>query len=478
MRIFVGSVQQETNSFSPLRAALADFAPAEGEAMLSKIAATPVFRAAGAELIPSVYGNAVPSGRLEEAVFQALLAKLTAPLRAAGRVDGVWLYLHGALEVEDSDGNAACGGGTYSGDLAILRALRAVTGMDIPYAVAMDFHANHDPAIAEYANVICGYRTAPHADMPQTQEKAARLLLRCLQEGMLPRPVLVSIPAIVPGDMVITAEPPIDRLCARLDEMERDPDLLSISFFNGQNWVDSENNRASCVAVARPGREALARDRAREIARLFWGMRKEFRFRVDALPPKEALLAAMSEAERPMFVSDSGDNTTAGAGGASAGLLAHALALGMRETLFAGIYDPAAQDLCRAAGLGAEVECLIGEEKVPFTGRVRALTTVLGWDGEPAGEAALLSGAGVDVIVTQRRCAFISPEIIASAGADFTRYRCVAVKLGYLYPKLAAVAAGAILAKTPGQSSVDIPSLPFTRLRRPIWPLDEPESEF
>ncbi len=139
MRIFVGSIQQETNSFSPLRAAYEDFDMVRGEAMLDKIAATPVFRAAGAEIVPSFYAHALPSGRLSLSVFTRLLAELLEALRNSLPVDGVWLYLHGALEVDGSP--------TFSGDCAIAKAVRETVGDAVPVAVAMDFHSNHDPDI-------------------------------------------------------------------------------------------------------------------------------------------------------------------------------------------------------------------------------------------------------------------------------------------------------------------------------------------
>ncbi|MEA4822558.1 MAG: M81 family metallopeptidase [Clostridiaceae bacterium] len=465
MRIFVGSIQQETNSFSPLRAAYEDFDCARGDAMLEKIAATRVFREAGAEIIPSIYAHALPSGRLSEDVFDRLLTELTDMLQKSLPVDGVWLYLHGALEVDGSP--------SFSGDRAITRAVREIVGTHVPVAVAMDFHANHDPAIVGDVNILRGYRTAPHADMPETQVRTAELLVRCIRERLLPCPMIVTIPAIVAGDMVITSNPPINALNTRLDEIERAPEMLTVSFFNGQNWVDSPRNHASAVAIALPGYEDKAAAYAREIADTFWDMRRDFRFLILALPPEEALIAAQNSPESTVFVTDSGDNTTAGAGGASAFFLRVALSLGTKSILFAGLYDPEAYNTCEKAGIGAEVTLYLGEERVPFTGKVIVLSEIDGWDGESAGMGALLRGKGVDVLVCERRCAFTTPEIIASGGADWTAYKIVVVKLGYLYPELAKIAPKAMLAKTPGASSVDIAHIPFTAVERPIWPLDE-----
>ena len=123
MKIFVGSLQQETNTFSRTPGTMEDFDFIEGPAMLQKIAAAPVF--ADAELVTSYYANAVPSGRLPRQLFTWFVDKMVRAVKAGGPVDGVWLYLHGAMDAE----------GTGSGEVALLKALREVTGYDITRAL-------------------------------------------------------------------------------------------------------------------------------------------------------------------------------------------------------------------------------------------------------------------------------------------------------------------------------------------------------
>ena len=48
-------------------------------------------------------------------------------------VDGIWLYLHGAMEVEHIG----------SGELALLRMVRERVSFNVPIALALDFHANN-----------------------------------------------------------------------------------------------------------------------------------------------------------------------------------------------------------------------------------------------------------------------------------------------------------------------------------------------
>lgn len=467
MRIFMGSVQMETNTFSPIKSSIDDFKLSADEKMLSKTTATKIFEKDDIELIPSIYGNAVPSGILDKEVFDTLLTMITDRLKNAGKIDGVWLYLHGALEAEEIG----------SGDLAIVKACRDIIGYNIPLALALDFHANNDNELIKHCNIICGYRTAPHVDMSETQDKAARLLLRCIHEKMLPHPCMIEIPAIIAGDSVITDETPFGQINDRLREIDRDERILNISFFIGQNWPDTKNNRAAVITTAIPGYEDTAIRYNREIAFLFWNLKDLFRFAVPALMPGEALQLCMECEGKPVFISDSGDNVTAGAEGKKTFLLKTAYEMKITNILFSGIYDPDAYEKLCNLPTGEKQKIRINDE-FDITVYIKAHSRILGWDGESAGNGVLVGTAlnsdeGIDIIITQNRCAFISPEIIASAGANIDDYHIIAVKLGYLYPKLAGISKKSILALTPGSSCVDLKQIRFTKIKRPCYPFDQ-----
>lgn len=62
----------------------------------------------------------------------------------AKKIDGIWLYLHGAMEVEEIG----------SGEVALLSAIRKKVGYDIPISVALDFHANNSTELTKYTNII------------------------------------------------------------------------------------------------------------------------------------------------------------------------------------------------------------------------------------------------------------------------------------------------------------------------------------
>ena len=461
-------MQHESNTFNPIPAVYEDFDRFYSDEMLDKIAVTSYFKNIGLSIHPTVYFNSVPSGTVERECFDRLIQEMLIRF-PQDNIDGVWLYLHGAMEVE----------GLGSGEAAVISAVREKVGPHIPIAVALDFHANNTQSIAHDANIICGYRTAPHTDMEETQLRAARLLVGCIKDKRLPKIAMIRVPIIITGDKVITKTEPMKSIIDNVAMIEKKKGIISASVFNGNPWVDSENNSASALVVAQSEEyyyEAL--DCAGKLAGMLWNARDKYRFQADVLNTREAIVTAVNEESKPVFISDSGDNTTAGALGNNAHLLKHMIEIGVTNALLAGITDPMVIKECRDLNKGDSIPIKIGgnldrqADWVYLNAKFICRSVLLGWDGDCAGEAVVLSIPGIDIIVTERPCAIISPEIIESAGVCFEQYKIIAVKLGYLYPKLAARAARAILALTPGNSREDIENLTFTKIRRPLWPID------
>lgn len=467
MRIVVGSLQQESNTLTSRASTRDDFTVHEGPAMLGRIAVTPLLESRGIDIVPTLHAGAVPGGPLREADFRDLARELVGRIPDAP-LDGIWLHLHGALEVENLG----------SGEAALLAMVREKVGCRVPIAVALDFHANNAPELMRLANLVVGYRTAPHRDIEETELRAARLLLHCIERRLLPRPQMARADVVVPGDCVVTDEQPLRGIMAEAAALEREPGMLSCSVFNGQPWVDAPTMGPSMVCVHERD-EAAAKAAARRLARLFWDARREFRFAIEACEPEEALDRAWAERRRPVFVTDSGDNTTAGSAGDNAFVLKMLQQKGMRNVLVGGITDAPAVRACYAAAPGSILDLGIGGTIEPGSTRTRVRGTLLhrgdieGWQGENAGPSAVLRCEGIDVVVTARRTAFTRPSIFEGLGLKPADYRFVVVKLGYLFPELSRIAARTILAFTRGASTERLQDMGMVRIRRPVFPLDD-----
>ena len=231
-------------------------------------------------------------------------------------------------------------------------------GFDIPIAVGLDFHANNTDEICELANVICGFRTAPHIDQIETEQRTMRLLLTCIQKKILPRPRIARPYVVVPGDAVQTALSPLNKIMQTAEELEREPGILCAQVFGGQGWVDVPYMSPSMV-VTHEQDEEKAQRYADMLAEKYYNARYDFKFHVEAVDAQEAVKRAMA-ADTQVFITDSGDNTTAGAAGDNAHMLNVLLRAGAKNVLLAGIMDREAVKKCYASNIGDTLTLTVG----------------------------------------------------------------------------------------------------------------------
>jgi microcystin degradation protein MlrC len=181
----------------------------------------------------------------------------------------------------------------------------------------------------------------------------------------------------------------------------------------------------------------------------------------------------MRATEIPVFISDAGDNVTAGAPGDVPYVLERLLAHGVARAVVASLVDPAAVAACETAGVGGQVTAALGGKldrtngrPLPLTGTVEACAVV---DGD---HQAVLRVAGVAVILTAQRAAFTRLDQFRQLGIEPTQEPIIVVKLGYLFPELQPVAAQSLLALSPGIVTPDVTALAYQHVRRPSFPLD------
>ena len=186
-RIAVGGFQHETNTFAPLKASWADFERADawppfvrGPQLIETVegfnipiaGAVLALQALGHELIPLCWCSAPPSSYVEREAYEKVVGWIIEDLRAHGRIDAVYLDLHGAMVAEHFE----------DGEGELMRRVRTVIGQRIPLVASLDYHTNMTPEMVRHASAMVGYRTYPHIDMAETGGRAARLLDRLLKD--------------------------------------------------------------------------------------------------------------------------------------------------------------------------------------------------------------------------------------------------------------------------------------------------------
>ena len=468
MRIAIGSLQCEGNSLTPVFTRFEDFDYAAGEAMYDKIKIMDYVREHNIEVIPTIYAHALPGGPVIKADFLRLVGEIVDGIPTDG-IDGVWLYLHGAMCVQEIG----------SGEEYLLKKVREKIGFDIPVSVAMDFHADNTDDIPKLANCITAFRTAPHRDHKETQIRAMKALVTCIEKKILPSPQIARANVVICGDIVQTDLHPMNKIMDAADEMERSiPGMLSVQVFNGQPWIDEPYMGPNFI-VTHEHDTTLALECAEKLARMFYDLRYDFKFLIEAVEPEEAIRLAMTAEESQVFLSDSGDNTTGGAAGDNAYMLNRLIKLGAKNVLLAGIMDQNACDACYAAQIGDTLTLTVGgslaqdSEAATITGKLIHRGDILSYHGDNGGPSATLDCGDITVVVTRNRASMCRPDIFESIDLDYSKFKIIVVKLGYLFPELAAQAQRAILAFTPGATTERLEDMHMKNIRRPMYPLDD-----
>jgi microcystin degradation protein MlrC len=75
-------------------------------------------------------------------------------------------------------------------------------------------------------------------------------------------------------------------------------------------------------------------------------------------------------------------------------------------------------------------------------------------------------------VIPSRRKPYHHLREFANLGLDLADFDITVGKWGYLEPELRSAASAAFQALTPGAVNQDIASLEFTRVERPVFPLD------
>ena len=233
----------------------------------------------------------------------------------------------------------------------------------------------------------------------------------------------------------------------------------------------------SVQVVAQDAQHLLAAQKqAEELANAIWEEHLNLNFDVETASIDDAIKMALESQDSTVFITDSGDNVTAGAAGDGTLVLERLLALHVSNAVLAGIVDPEAVELCVNAGVGAEVELTVGgkidyvfSKPLSISGTVVRLSK-----GVPNSEKfdAVLQVDDITVVLLSAHRAFTDPIHFRAVEIDPLAFKIVLVKEGYLFQGLRDIAPKAIMALTPGFANQILENLEYIHVRRPIFPLD------
>ncbi|KAH8777792.1 hypothetical protein F5883DRAFT_544058 [Diaporthe sp. PMI_573] len=492
--IAIAGLAIETSTFHTGRTSAEDFHPRLGTAEIATYHAAvlgpdqPLHSAANWK--GALIGHALPGGAVTHTAYTTLEADLLSRLQDivtahaaendGAPLDGLWLDIHGAMCVASP--------GPGDAEAYLLRKIRQVVGPECVVSASMDLHGNVSRELAHMCDILTCYRTAPHVDVVETRRRACENLLAVLRrrdeagthKAFRPVKAWVPVPILLPGEQTSTRDEPARSIYAAVPRVEATEGVLDAAVWVGYAWADEPRNRAA-VVVTGWDQGAVARG-AEELARLFWESRDGFHFVAPTGSMAECLDTGLKdETKRPFFISDSGDNPTAGGSGYNTWGLARVLE---REE-FKGPEGPqviyasvpsTGNEIFGDAVVGAMVTVTVGrgeegglEGPLTMTGRVHSVKR----GDKDAGTEVVLQVGSVFAILTDKRKPYHKEKDFTDLDLEPRKADIVIVKIGYLEPELYDMAKDWMLGLTPGGVDQDLVRLGHQEIRRPMWPFDK-----
>ena len=485
MRVATIHIGQETNDFNPLPTRLGDFAAFgiyEGPEILERMrgrgqvgGCVDAVAAAGlaVEWIPIVSAWAMAGGRISTEARLFFEERIGTGLRRAGRINALALHLHGAAAAEGVDD-------VEGAQLAICR---AVLGPEVPIVLSLDHHANITRQMVELSTAIVGHRTQPH-DTYDTGRIAGEILVRILRGEVKPVMAWRKLRLITHQEQYLTSGGPMKIWFDQARAMEADKRVLHVAPFPMQPWLDVAEGGWATVVVA-DGNKALAEKLAEESAELAWSMRGEF-MRKEAVAIDDAVRLADAMNRGVVVLSDTGDTVFGGTAGDSNLILEAILRLSIKSRALVPLIEPQTVARLVAAGEGAEVTLAMGGHSTPFftpltvTGRVRKIADghvkvpVFQQPEFDQGRTVVFETGPVTMLITERTGAAGNvPDVYRAFGIEPADFKMAVLKTASNFQFFAPISSRVIRVDTRGPGQSDVVGLPWRRVPRPIFPLED-----
>jgi microcystin degradation protein MlrC len=473
-RVAIAGIAIESSTFSPARSDEAAFHAQYGSEVFSKYP----FLAADSPLlqkavwIPTLQGHALPGGAVTREAYELLVNKTLDSLKKNAPFDGLFFDIHGAMSVVGLD--------DPEGDF--ITRIRAVIGTATIISTSMDLHGNVSWRLAENSDLITCYRMAPHEDAMDTKKRAVVNLLERIEsgKGKPPYKAYVAVPILLPGEKTSTRIQPGKSLYAAVAPAAAQDGIVDAAIWIGYAWADEPRNHA--VVMVTGDDKKKVEQTATQLANKFWEARNDFAFVAPVSSLEEALAKALAGKEHPFFISDMGDNPTAGGAGDVTWTLTEILknpAFSREDgpsLIYASIPGPEFVKKAIAAGTGNKVDgfagAIVDARFAPPIHLAGTVQSIVYGDKDAEVEVVVKVGS-VQVIVTQKRKPYHKEIDFTRLGLQPRQAGIVVVKIGYLEPELYAMQAGWVMALTPGGVDQDLERLPYKRIKRPMYPFDK-----
>ena len=490
-RVFVAGIFHETHSFTGDVTGLDGFTIHRGAQILARRGDASqidgflsVAEREGWEVVPGSVYTGGASGTVDHAVFEQFWSEVKPALEKAiaGGLDAIHLSLHGAMvtsECDDPEGE-------------LMARVRATPGAEaLPSYAVGDLHATLTPRMGALSDAMIFYKECPHTDQFDSAVLSSELLARRLKSGVKPKHLVLVTPIVWPPTGTGTRDGPMRALEDAARRIEREvPGVLAVNIVGGYAFSDVPNAGVA-FSVITEGSEADGREALAELAGIAWDMRE------GGIPPQHDLDQVVRDfkpgGKGPVLLVEPADNIGGGAPGDGTDVMR---ALLKYDVQGAGvtINDPESVAALQRITIGQKMTLPIGGKGSPLDPGPVTLDVELisrsdgifeledhhshlvGSLGKiiNMGPSAVVKHRGLTILLKSKklppfdlgqwRSQGINPEELSMIGIK----AAVGHRVAY-----GPIASAEFTVNTSGPCTSDISRLPYTRLRRPVFPLDK-----
>ncbi len=421
-------------------------------------------------ICPLLWATGLPAGPLERKVYENIKEESIQLIRGKGPFDGVLLAMHGAMAVDRLNDSA---------DTDFIVSIRKTIGPEIPLGIEFDLHGNLTREIVEAGTVFSAFRTAPHIDDFETGYRVADQLVQVIRKKIKPKSHFIKIPIFIAGEKAVTHYSPAKELYQSLYEYDKIPGVLQTILMVGFIWCDEEWTGMSALVTCEND-PILAQHICEEIAQKAWDTRKNYSFGMETADIETGIKIALTTSEKPVYLCDSGDNTTAGAAGDLTIVLQYLIKNNVIDAVVPGIYGPETVKKTQKEGEGAVIDLVLGNEHSTLKEKKMKVQAFVEEIGEPfyqKGPYPGLEGSWVrlrinDNLVTfhDKRIGICTLEHFKKLGIDPQCHSIYVVKQGYLFPQFEKIAKKNIMLLSPGTSDMNLENFLYKNIKKSIYP--------
>jgi|TARA_B110000116_G_scaffold178910_1_gene154884 microcystin degradation protein MlrC len=484
-KIVIASFLQETNTFSPNKTTLSDFNFSEGNdfylnALKEKTEVKgfiSILKKEKVKIIPLMGGWAVSSGKIKKKDFKIIINKFLLSIKKIKKFDGLLLALHGSCAAEGCD----------SVDSYLIEKIRNIIGNKIPIMISLDLHANITRSMQKNTNAIVGYKTCPHTDIYETGKKTAELMISRLKNKIKPKTILQKLPMITQAENHLTDRGIFKKLIQKTKKYEKIPNILSVSIFAMQPWLDVKEAGWAITIVANND-DLKAKKLAKMLAEEVWSER--FSFLLKLPTPSNALKYGMTIKGGPITLGEGADATMGGSTGDGLWILKSILKNKLdKQKCAVVVVDKQAVNKAIKLGLNKTIRLKIGgslnhtyNQPINIFGKIIKISNgIFTYKGKVytgrtvnMGNAVVIKINNVNLLVAEKSMPTTDPEMYRSQGIEPSKMKFVVVKspLG-LWTEYEPISKAVISVDTPGSCRADLTKLPFKKIPKSFFPFNQ-----